>query len=182
MTQKILLPICVILITPLSLFAADNLNSGIIYGSEVALMVSAPEGWVFNDTSGLAMGINVMMYPIGSSMNNLTTMMYIRITEENIKPLYQFIEEDVQIFKNEKPKIIVQSADPISMNGGDTVYVKLFSGVRETDHECVAYIAKGKSVVLFVLTCTTQENFKKNLAIYRSMIRDSQLLEMKLIR
>ena len=42
-------------------------NSGIIYGENHAFTLTAPTGWVLDNTSGAKQGLQAVFYPEGSS-------------------------------------------------------------------------------------------------------------------
>jgi hypothetical protein len=89
--------------------AADG--GGIIYSSEIGVMVAAPNGWVFDTKSGLSQRLQVVMYPTGSTWATANEMMYVNIANNN-EALDLFIAGDIESFKKNSPRLTVEKALP----------------------------------------------------------------------
>jgi len=161
-------------------FAQEEGGGGIVYGSEIGVLVSAPEGWIFDSKSGVSQGLYAVMYPKGSTWSNSNAMMYVNIVISNDSSLDTFIAGDVEVFKKNSPKIVVEKAKPISLTGGLSAEVRLYSGDQWGNYECVAYASKGKSVAIYVLSSRSKEDFKKSLDAFRAMVAKSVLMNVNI--
>jgi hypothetical protein len=164
--------------SPFSALAQEEGGGGIVYGSEIGALVSAPEGWIFDSKNGISQGLHAVMYPKGSTWSNSPAMMYVNIVVSIDNSLEDFIAGDIEKFKKGAPKIAVEKGDPISIGGGLSAEVRLFSGDQWGNYECVAYAAKGKSVALYVLSSRKKEDFDKSLSAFRSMVAKSSLMNV----
>ncbi len=159
--------------------AQDLEGGGIVYGSEIGALVSAPKGWIFDSQSGVSQGLHAVMYPAGSAWANAKVMMYVSFAKNNDGTLEAFITGDVEQFKKNSPNITAEKADPIAMKGSASAEVRLFSGDKWGNYECVAYVSKDKSVAIYVLSAKTKEDMLKNLDAFRTMVEKSALMAVK---
>lgn len=166
------------LLIPSMLFAQELEGGGIVYSSEIGAMVSAPKGWIFDSKSGSAQGLLAVMYPSGSTWANANEMMYVNIVESRDDTLDLFIAGDIEHFKETSPGITVEKAAPISMLDGAVAEVRLFSGDKWGNLECIAYASKGKSVVIYVLSSRSKEGMMKYLDAFRSLVPQSNLMNV----
>jgi hypothetical protein len=158
--------------------AQDLEGGGIVYGSEIGVLVSAPKGWMFDAKSGVPQGLYAVMYPAGSTWADANVMIYVNIVTSNDSSLETFIAGDIDRFKEKSPKIAVEKAEPISVTGGSAAEVRLFSGDRWGNYECVAYASKGKSVAMYVISSRSKEGLIKNLDAFRTMVSKSVLMNV----
>lgn len=59
--------LCIILCSP-AVFAQEEGGGGIVYGSEIGVLTSAPNGWIFDSKSGVSQGLHAVIYPEGSTL------------------------------------------------------------------------------------------------------------------
>ena len=174
----IILWLCILLCSAAA-FAQQEEGGGIVYGPEIGVLVSAPKGWIFDAKSGVSQGLYAVMYPVGSTWANSKIMMYVTIVISHDSSLEAFIAGDIERFKKNSPNIVVEKAEPISVTGGSVAEVRLFSGDKWGNYECVAYVSKGKSVAVYVLSSKNKEGLLKNLDVFRTMVSKSALMDVK---
>ncbi|TMA74676.1 MAG: hypothetical protein E6J72_18580, partial [Deltaproteobacteria bacterium] len=91
-------------------------GGGIVYGDELGVGISAPKGWVFDSQSGVAQGMHAVMYPEGRSWAEASEVMYVNVSRaESGQTLASFISSDVARFKENTPKLAVETGDPIEI-------------------------------------------------------------------
>jgi hypothetical protein len=56
--------------------------------------------------------------------------------------------------------------------------VRLFSGDKWGNYECIAYVSKGKSVVMYILSSRNKEAMIKTLEAFRRMVSESSLMSV----
>lgn len=152
-------------------------GGGIVYGKELGVVVSAPDGWIFDAESGVDQGLSAVMYPTGSTWADAVSVMYVNVSQ--LKPgetLADFIEGDVASFKEKSATLEVKTAEPVSLEGGAKAEVRLYSGDAWNNYEAVAYASQGNSVAIFVLSCRTAEAFAKSVPAFRHMVAGSSLV------
>jgi hypothetical protein len=151
-------------------------SNGLVYGSGHSFMISAPIGWVLDNSSGVNQGLHAVFYPKGSTWKDSITVMYVNTAER--KPdesLDDFIKGDTDNFKEKgSSNIKIQNAEPIKTKDGKTAQVRHFRGDQWGNSESVAYIQENKIIVMIVLTSRTDSDFQKSLSAFRSLVESYQ--------
>jgi len=166
------------LVCSLPALAQDEGGTGIVYGADLGVVVSAPAGWIFDAKSGVPQGLHAVMYPKEVTWATAEVMMYVNIVSSNDSSLDAFIAGDVNNYTKQSPQIVVEKADPISMTGGSSAEVRLYSGDQWGNYECVAYVSKGTSVVIYVLSSRDKEGLLQGLGAFRTMVATSTLMDV----
>ena len=153
-------------------------DSGIIYGENHAFTLTAPEGWVLDNTSGRGQGLQAVFYPQGSSWQKGAAVMYANVYQKrNVKeePLEKVIEGDVAEFRKRSAELNVTDAEPIHLVKDERVKdkkatVKYFTGDAHGNHEAVAYVDEGKVVVMLVLSARSKKVFESSLPAFKELV------------
>jgi hypothetical protein len=146
----------------------------VIEGDNHLFMISAPEGWVLDDTSGMGSRIRCVFYPKGQKWNTAPTVMYVNplhgygTKERTVSAL---MAEDEKSFHKNAPRGKVTDAGTIQTTGKKTAVVRYFSYDGGPAHEAVAYVPESELVMLLVLSSKTPEGFQGALAAYHEMIQ-----------
>ena len=153
---------------------AHDLGFEVIEGDDHLFMVSAPLGWVVDDTSGMGSRIRCVLYPRGQKWASAPTVMY-------VNPLHGFaakerkfsmlISDDVREFLKRSPKGRVMDAGnlPTAVSGKEAV-VRYFSEDGGPPQEAVAYVPEKKLVMLLVLHSRTAQGFQAALPAFRDLV------------
>jgi hypothetical protein len=160
--------------------AGDDENSGIIYGADHAFVLTAPDGWVLDNASGVSQGLHAVFYPKGSSWKASSVVMYANVVHKKSEKdaLETIVESDVADFKRQSPGMKVEDAEAPS-GSGKNVLVKYF--VDDNSHEAVAYIGESKVIVMLVLNARTKKGFDDALPAFRQLISSYHFLGDKVI-
>lgn len=146
----------------------------VVEGDDHLFMVSAPVGWVLDDTSGMGSRIRCVFYPKGQKWATAPTVMY-------VNPLHGFtakerkfsmlISDDVRAFLKRSPKGRVMDAGnlPTGASGKQAV-VRYFSEDGGPPHEAVAYVPEKQLVMLLVLQSRTAQGFQAALPAFRDLV------------
>lgn len=146
----------------------------VIEGDDHLFMVSAPTGWVIDDTSGMGSRIRCVLYPKGQKWSQAATVMY-------VNPLHGFaakerkfsmlISDDVREFLKRSPKGRVMDAGnlPTGASGKQAV-VRYFSEDGGPPHEAVAYVPEKQLVMLIVLHSRTPQGFQAALPAFKDLV------------
>jgi len=146
----------------------------VIEGDNHLFMVSAPQGWVLDDTSGMGSRIRCVFYPKGEKWKTAPTVMY-------VNPLHGFgtksrtvsalMAEDEKSFRSKAPQGKVTDGGTIQTTGKKTAVVRYFSYDGGPAKEAVAYVPEAELVMLLVLSSKTPEGFMGALPAYREMVQ-----------
>ncbi len=155
-------------------------GSGIVYGGDLGIIISAPEGWALDNKSGVSQGTHAVMYPKGSSWNKASEVMYVNIGEMgSLQSLEAFIADDIKRFKQKFPRIHVEGLDPVNTTSGPQAQVRAFSGGGYRNYECVAYAQHGSRVGIYVLTCRSKKGLGKTLGLFKEMVAKSESIKLR---
>lgn len=66
--------------------------AGIVTGPKAAFLISAPEGWLLDNRSGLPQGLHCVLYPKGRTWANSSFGMYVKIASTQFTKKEEFIE------------------------------------------------------------------------------------------
>jgi hypothetical protein len=154
-------------------------GSGIVYGGDLGILISAPKGWVLDNRSGVSQGTHAVMYPKGSSWKKAPEVMYVNIGGMgSAASLEAFIAQDIEKFKQKFPRISVEELDPINTASSAQAQVRAFSGGGYGNYECVAYAQHGSRVAIYVLTSRSKKGYEKTMGLFKEMVAKSEPVKM----
>lgn len=178
LTSKLIMKILITLIILLSIrlltFGQDDMRSGIIYGNNYAFSLTAPEGWVLDNKSGVNQGLYAVFYEKGSSWDKATTVMYANTAsfrDKEHRNLDKLIQYDMNVFKKNYPDVEFTDCDNIVIKENVIAKVKYLSGKSYSNFEAMAYIDAGKTGVMIVMSSRTKEGFNNSLNAFESLVK-----------
>jgi hypothetical protein len=146
----------------------------VIEGDNHMFMVSAPDGWVLDDTAGMGSRIRCVFYPKGQKWATAATVMYVNPLHgygAKTRTVSTLIAEDEKSFKKNSPRGKVTDGGTIQTTGKKTAVVRYFSIDGGPAHEAVAYVPEAEMVMLLVLSSKTPQGFQGALAAYRELVQ-----------
>jgi len=146
----------------------------VIEGDNHLFMISAPDGWVLDDTSGMGSRIRCVFYPKGQKWKTAPTVMYVNPLHgygAKARTVSSLITQDEQSFRKNAPRGKVTDGGTIQTTGKKTAVVRYFSYDGGPAHEAVAYVPEAELVMLLVLSSKTPEGFQGALPAYRVMVQ-----------
>jgi len=146
----------------------------VIEGDNHLFMISAPDGWVLDDTSGMGSRIRCVFYPRGQKWNTAATVMYVNPLHgygAKARTVSSLMAEDEQSFRKTAPRGKVTDGGTIQITGKRTAVVRYFSYDGGPAHEAVAYVPEAELVMLLVLSSKTPAGFQGALPAYREMVQ-----------
>jgi hypothetical protein len=161
---------------------AETADGGSLYGKGYAYILSAPNGWVFDDEAGKAQGLNVVFYRRGESWSDGEVVMYSNVAyKEKGKDntLKKVIKYDISRMKERKAKLKSATPSRLKLDDGTKaiIYTFTFSGADDAAaHEKVAYIDTPKVVVMLVLTARTEAAYTKAIPDFRRLVHSFQFI------
>jgi len=145
-------------------------SSGILYDNGIAIVVSAPKGWVIDDESGVSAGLHAVFYPEGSSWQGSDTVMYAEIGHKDdcktatVEKVMELDAGEPAVFKLD---VAVKDGGLIRTTKGKDAVVRVFSGAV---NEAVAYVDEEKAVVRLVLSSKTRKGLKEAMPAFREFV------------
>lgn len=146
-------------------------NNGIVYGKDHAFMISAPKGWILDNSSGVSQGLYAVFYPVGGSWKHSPAVMYANTASRKVEgneTREKLIKYDVSQFKKNNPDAIIGELPPVTTKDNKQAIIKTFSYPQ---YEAVAYIEEETITALLVLTARTKDQYKDALPAFREMVQ-----------
>jgi len=154
--------------------AHEELNSGLVYGVGHAFRLTAPDGWVLDNTSGAEQGLHAVFYPTGSSWSDSPVVMYANTAPRDTvkaESLESFIAGDVDEARVRSPHVRAQRAPDLLTANGKHAAVRIFTGDKWGNSEEVAYIPEHQVFVLLTLTSKTPDAFARSTHAFESLVK-----------
>ncbi|MDX2104984.1 MAG: hypothetical protein SFY67_01150 [Candidatus Melainabacteria bacterium] len=147
------------------------LKGGIIYGKDHAYVLSAPDGWVLDNQSGVEQGLHAVFYPEGGNWSDSKAVMYTRIHDKANKTIEEVIKTDLDNMKQDAPNFKAEDQENITCQKGSKAVIKYLSGDKFGSFEAVAYIDEPKKAVIIVLTARDEGNFKSSVTAFNELVK-----------
>ena len=146
----------------------------VVEGDDHLFMVSAPKGWVLDDTSGMGSRIRCVFYPKGQAWATAPTVMYVNPLHgytAKVRTVSALINEDVRQFMKRAPQGRVTDAGRFATAAtGKEALLRYFSEDGGPPREAVAYVPEKDLVMLIVLSSKTAQGFQDALPAYRDLV------------
>ena len=144
-----------------------------LYGENHAFFITAPKGWVLDNSSGVNQGLHAVFYPLGGSWQHSPTVMYANgIDIDSTETLESFIDGDIKVFKENHQGINAIEIDSIHVEECPRVArVVKFYGGSYPDFESVAYIKELKNISIFVMSCETEDEYIDNYSKFIELVK-----------
>lgn len=145
----------------------------VIEGDDHLFMVSAPHGWVLDDTAGMGSRIRCVLYPQGQAWATAATVMYVNPLHgygARTRTVSTLIAEDEKSFLKKAPRGRVSEGGTFRTASGKTARVRYFAADGGAPSEAVAYVSEKDLVMLLVLSSRTPQGFRQSLPAYRNMV------------
>jgi hypothetical protein len=156
---------------------ADDMNAGIIYGDGHAFAVSAPDGWVLDNESGVNQGLHAVFYPKGSSWKEAPAVMYVNTVRTSPgETIESTIAGDLAEMKLKSPNIRMITGLSIATSDKKTAMVRYFTGDKWGNYEAVAYVQEETVFVLLTLTARTKELYENALNAFQNLVKSYAFL------
>jgi len=163
---------------------STSANSGVVYGQDHAFILTAPSGWLLDNSSGVSQGLHAVFYPKGSTWEKGTAVMYANTAHKSVQgneTIKKLIAFDTGRFKSQSSQTTVSQADTILTGDKKKAIVKHISDAKHKNYEAVAYIDESKTVVILVLTSRTLKEFEISLPKFTELVSSYRFLSEQVI-
>jgi hypothetical protein len=155
--------------------AAPNRVSGepgvaILYGHKYFFGVKAPSGWVLDNRSGVAQGLDAVFYPKGSSWEAFDPVIYPQVWQKEGSTLASVIEEDIANYRQHSPSLEVEERPIVKTATGATASVRYFRGSKNKTFEAIAYFDEPNVVVMIVMSAKSRASFESAQSAFRELL------------
>lgn len=182
--MKKLLTLLILLSFRLLIFGQGEMKTGIIYGSNHAYSLTAPDGWVLDNKSGVNQGLYAVFYKQGESWDKAGTVMYTNTASLEVnaqKSIEQLIKYDLDNFKKKYSDIQIVDAKDIVIKENVVAIVKYLSGKSYGNYEAMAYINAGKTGIMIIMSSRTKQGFDNSLSAFENLVKSYLFMADKVI-
>jgi hypothetical protein len=154
----------------------DSLDTGIVYGDGFSYFLTAPEGWVLDNTAGVDLGLHAVFYPRGSTWTASPAVMYANTVERDTvsQSLEAFIADVVQKTRAEAPTIRVRKVPALTTRDGKRAEIRVFTGDKRGNCDRVAFIPEGHIFVMVTLTSKTPHAYAQSTSAFDALVSSYQ--------
>ena len=168
-----------LLVLGAALEAQQKYTGGIVYGPKAAFNISAPEGWVLDNESGVNQGQPCVLYPKGESWADARTVVYAKIASTEFEDVNAFvamaIKEMMKTHGTPKEKI----ASGKTKDGHDYFINEYPATKSYSQWERVAYVQLPRAVAYIVLSSRDEASYRKDSGALQEVLKTFMYLEPK---
>ena len=181
--MKTRLFVCFVLLlfcSPIS--AQETYRGGIVYGPKAAFNISAPEGWVLDNTSGAEQRLPCVLYPKGSSWADAKTIMYAKIASTQFEDVNAFVAMAIKEMKKTHgaPKEKIASG---KTRDGHDYFINEYPATKSySQWERVAYVQLPHAVAYIVLSSRDEARYRKDSPALQEVLKTFVYLEPKSVQ
>lgn len=155
--------------------AQQKYAGAIVYGPKAAFNISAPQGWVLDNESGVKQGQPCVLYPKGESWADARTVMYAKIASTEFEDVNAFVAWAIKgmMQKHGKPKEKIASG---KTKDGHDYFINEYPATKNySQWERVAYVQLPHAVAYIVLSSRDKASYEKDSGALETMLKDSFL-------
>jgi len=160
-------------------FGQENYRGGIVYGPKAAFNISAPEGWVLDNKSGVEQGQPCVLYPKGSSWSDAKTIMYAKIASTQFEDVNEFVAWAIKGMEEVHGKPKEKIATGKTADGRDYFINEYPATKTYSQWERVAYVQLPHAVAYIVLSSRDEPSYRKDSPALQEVLKSFGYLEPK---
>lgn len=167
-----------LLTLPLSL--ADQVPSAIVHGPKGAFNITAPAGWVIDNTAGESNGLPCVLFPKWQTWQNAEPLMYAKIASTTYEDAETFAKTAIQEMKKERGEYEVKRIAAGKTKGGQAYFINHYSPSTNYPRiERVAYVQMPKAVAYIVFSCDDEKALRKHQRALTETVESLMAMDVK---
>jgi hypothetical protein len=141
-------------------------------------VLSAPNGWILDNKSGVNQGLYAVFYPIGSTWQNSIGIVYTKaIGKDSIyKNIEEYIRLDLEEFKKSSPNISATLRSEIKLKDNKVAKIYEWLGDKWDNLESTAYINENKVIVIITFNSRNNKFYKSNYSKFIEIVQSYMFL------
>jgi hypothetical protein len=159
--------------------AQDTYPGGIVYGPKAAFKISAPEGWVLDNSAGVEQGLPCVLYPKGSTWADAKTIIYAKIAGTQYTAADAFVATAIKEMEKVHglPKRKIESG---KTGHGHAFFVNEYAPTASySQSERIAYVQLPHAVAYIVLSARDEASYRKHVGALKEVLKSFAYLEPK---
>jgi hypothetical protein len=169
----------VLLLVCASGFGQDTHPGGIVYGPKAAFTISAPAGWVLDNSSGVKQGLPCVLYPKDSSWSDARTIMYAKIASTQFTDVEAFVAKAITEMQKTHgtPKQKIESG---KTSDGHPFFINEYPATKSySQWERVAYVQLPGAVAYIVLSSRDEPSYRKDSSALREVLESFAYMKVE---
>ncbi len=168
-----------LLFLPAGVPAQEKYKGGIVYGPKAAFNISAPEGWVLDNESGVNQGLPCVLYPKGESWADARTVIYAKIASTQYEDAEKFVAVAIKEMEKTHGKPKEKIASGKTKDGHDYFINEYPATKTYSQWERVGYVQLPHAVAYIVLSSQDQAGYRKDSGALEKVLKTLVHLEPK---
>lgn len=148
-------------------------QTGMLFGKDHSFYMTAPQGWVLDNKSGVKQGVHMVFYPRGFTYQNSPVIAYGQSSPltDSIRTIEDWVKSTIQDFKdNGSTNCTGRKEKTIQLPGGMTAEIYFYSGDRWGNYEAAGYILEKKTINFLVFNSRYKKAFDDNIAKFYEIL------------
>ena len=152
-----------LLLTLLLNASADQVPSAIVHGPKGAFNITAPAGWVIDNTAGESDGLPCVLFRKGQTWQTADPLMYAKIASTTHEDAEAFAKTAIAEMKKERGDYEVKRVASGKTKGGQSYFINHYSPSENYPRtERVAYVQMPNAVAYIVFSCDGEQALRKH--------------------
>lgn len=135
--------------------------TGIVYGPKAAFQISAPEGWILDNKSGLGQGLHCVLYIKGETWAKSPAIMYAKIASSEYPEKDAFIKFSIEYFKKGDHAFKHKKIGEGKTKEGFTYTINQYVRPNHSHYEQVAYVQLPDALAYIVYSSFSEKEYHK---------------------
>ena len=168
-----------LLVLGAALEAQQKYSGGIVYGPKAAFNISAPQGWVLDNESGVKQGQPCVLYPKGESWAGARIVMYAKIASTEFEDVNAFVAWAIKgmMQKHGKPREKIASGKTADRRD---YFINEYPATKNySQWERVGYVQLPHAVGYIVLSSRDQASYHKDPGALEKVLKTLIYIEPK---
>ena len=148
-------------------------QTGMLFGKDHSFYMTAPQGWVLDNKSGVKQGVHMAFYPRGFTYQNSPVFAYGRSSPltDDIRTIEDLVKSTIREFKyHGSPNYTGSKERTVPLPGGKTAEVYFYSGDRWGNYEAAGYILERKTINFLVFNSRFKKAFDDNIGKFYEIL------------
>jgi len=146
-------------------------SAGIVFGPKAAFQITAPDGWVLDNKTGLPDTLHCVLYMKNYSWETSPILIYAKIAGTSITNVNKFIKDTIRHMKEQSAYFKCKKLGNIPIDSTHTAIIYEYRDCPYTNISRVAYIQVPNAVCFIVYSTDNKYYYKKHIPSYESTVK-----------
>ncbi|HTC19759.1 MAG TPA: hypothetical protein VK859_02860 [bacterium] len=146
-------------------FLALPLRAEMIQGDGYSFFLSAPMGWVLDETMAADAEADAVLYPQGTTYQSAASVLTVSAAfkGDGFKDLADLMRQDEADSRQQNPEFSLQKGPLLQTRLQKKVLLYFYLGLKDGGCEAVAYLEEKDRVMIFMLSSSSEQILREDL-------------------